>query len=252
MTPACTELMLPDQKTLLADFAELALHVDSIARYLAAIETGHFVHPDGRVDALAGIALSPPQAALISHVCRHCPTPISIETGFGMGSSTAVILGTRGSLGAPFEHLAIDPYGLPDGRGAVVASYLAVEFRDQFHRIWKRSEVGLANLLVERGEKMAGLIFIDGAHHFENVMTDFTLADRLCSDGGFIVFDDAWFPAVETAINYIRCNRSDYALAHLVVSNTSVVQKRGADQREWHAFTPFPVPNRRDWTPVNV
>jgi hypothetical protein len=56
------------------------------------------------------------------------------------------------------------------------------------------------------------------------------------------------YPAVETVLNYITANRPDYAVAHLPVENCSVAQKIGRDRRKWNAFTPFTVPDRRDWT----
>src|SRR5262245_58029670 len=89
------ELRLPTREVLIAEFLKLAADVEPISRYVSALETGHFVHPDGRSDDLGPVKLSLPQAALISHLCRHCPVTFSVEIGFGMGSSAAVILGTR-------------------------------------------------------------------------------------------------------------------------------------------------------------
>jgi hypothetical protein len=251
MKPVCAELTLPPQGELVAAFAELVRQVESIARYLAAFEKGHFTHPDGRLDPLGGVTLEPAQAALISYLCRVCPSPLSLETGFGMGTSALIILGTRRFLRKPFEHFAFDPFGLDGGRGTVVESYLNAEFKNQFRRVRERSEIGVAKLVDQRGHNAAGLILIDGGHHFETVMTDFVLADLSCSEHGFIVFDDAAYPAVETLIDYVRRNRPNYALAHLPVPNTAVLQKRGPDLREWYAFTPFHVPQRRDWTPAD-
>jgi hypothetical protein len=179
----------------------------------------------------------------------QCLTPLSVETGFGMGSSAAIILGTRRSEGKPFEHFIFDPWGLPDGRGNVVQSYLRARFGKDFQRIMKRSEYGLAELLDTRGTGTAGLVFIDGGHLFENVMSDFILADQLCCVGGYIVLDDALFPAIETVVNYVKSNRPDYAVAHLPVPYCSVLKKISTDAREWCSFKPFPVPQRSDWTP---
>jgi hypothetical protein len=93
------------------------------------------------------------------------------------------------------------------------------------------------------------MIFIDGGHRFEQVMTDFVLADLLCCRGGTIVLDDACYPAIETVINYVTSNRPDYAVAHLAVAKTTVLRKVAADGRAWNSFTPFEVPQRSDWTP---
>ncbi len=242
-----TALILPSEEALVQELDQLAVQVDSIRRYLAAFKAGYFTHPDGRTDALQEVALDPRQAALIAYLAGRCPSSLSVEVGFGMGSSAAVILGARSFSGDPFEHLIFDPYGLPDGRGSVVQAYLEAEFGAQFRRVEQRSEVGLARLIEERGEGSVGLVFIDGGHHFENVMVDFTLEDLLCCRGGYIVFDDASFAAIETVVNYVKRNRPDYAVAHLPVAGTSVIQKINPDEREWYAFTPFEVPARTDW-----
>jgi uncharacterized protein YjbI with pentapeptide repeats len=242
-----TALILPSEEALVQELDQLAVQVDSIRRYLAAFKSGSFTHPDGRTDALQEVALDPRQAALIAYLAARCPSGLSAEVGFGMGSSAAVILGARRLSGEPFEHFIFDPYGLPGGRGRVVQAYLEGEFGAQFRRVEERSEVGLARLLGERGEGSVGFVFIDGAHHFENVMVDFALADLLCCRGGYIVFDDACFAAIETVVNYVKRNRPDYAVAHLPVAGTSVIQKVSSDERQWYAFTPFEVPARSDW-----
>ncbi len=239
---------LPTAEQLVAELVSLARTSEPIARYLSAHETGTFTHPDGRTDDLGNVRLSPQKCALLSHLCRRCTTPLSVEVGFGMGSSATVILATRTALGKPFEHLIFDPYGLANGRGNIVQAYLQDVFGANFKRITTASEIGLGQLLATRGRESTGLVFIDGGHKFENVMTDFVLADKLCSIGGYIVFDDALFPAIETVINYIAANRPDYAVSRSPVGNTAVVRKVAPDQRQWFAFTPFEVPDRRDWT----
>jgi predicted O-methyltransferase YrrM len=245
------DLDLPDSETLLADLAGLASRAEPVARCLAATQTGHFQHPDGRSAELCGVTLAPIEAALIVHLCRSCPTPLTVEAGFGMGSSATIIMATRRLLGAPFEHRAYDPSALLDGRGALVASYLMTEFGDRFRLVRELSQVGLAKLIDERGTGSVGLAFIDGSHHCEHVMADFVLADMLCSEGGAIIFHDALFPAIATVISYIACNRPDYAVGHLPGANIAAVQKRGPDRREWSSFAPFPVPDRHDWTRVD-
>jgi hypothetical protein len=213
-----------------------------------ALRTGRFTHPDGRQEVLGDVNLGLPRAALLAYLCRRCRTGLSIEVGFGMGSSAGIILAMRTHLGQAFEHLIFDPYGLKDGMGNLVQSFLQSEYGDHFQRVMKPSEIGLGQLLSDRGHGAAGLVFIDGGHHFENVMVDFCLADKLCSVGGYIVFDDAWFPAIESAINYIKTNRPDYAVSHLPVQNAAVLTRIGLDRRSWDSFKPFAVPDRSDWT----
>ena len=247
----CVSCAFPPERELVTNLMELARTVEPISRYLAAVASGRFPHPDGRTDDFTTVAFSPPQAALLAHLSRECATELSIEIGFGLGSSATVILGTRRSLGRPFEHLIFDPYGLGAGCGQVVQSYLEGEFGPLLRRVWERSEVGLGGLLRDRGTGQAGLILVDGGHKFENVIADFALSDLLCAVGGYIVLDDSLFPAIETVVNYVKANRPDYAVAYLPVPNTAVLRKLGPDEREWFAFTPFPVPDRSNWTPAH-
>jgi hypothetical protein len=239
-------LTLPTEAQLVQELRERALCADAVSRGLAALETGIFAHPDGRTEQLGHVRVPISEVAMLSHLCWNCPSPLSVEVGFGMGSTAAVILGTLVLRGGRFEHLIFDPKVM----GRVVADYLKHEFGGRFRLLRQLSEIGLARLLEERGRGCVGLAFIDGNHKFEGVMTDFVFADQLCCIGGFIVFDDALYPAVETVLNYIEHNRPDYVLAHLPVENCSVVQKVSADERKWYSFAPFPVPPRSDWTPA--
>jgi len=250
--PVADRLGLPSEDELIAAVKALAPKEEAIALTLDALKTGTFRHPDGRTDDLQTVRLHPGQVGLLAHLARECPKPLSIEIGFGMGSSASVILGARRLAGQPFAHLIFDPFGLPGGRGKVVQSYLKARFPKAFRRIMKRSEIGLGALIDKVGRGAAGFIFVDGGHQFENAMTDFVLADLLCCPGGTIVYDDARYPAIETVINYVIANRPDYAVAHLAVANTSVLKKIGPDKRGWDSFKPFEVPQREDWTPSSA
>jgi hypothetical protein len=247
--PDPDRLGLPPEDELVAAVKALAPKEEAIALTLDALETGIFRHPDGRTDDLQTVRLQPGEVGLLAHLARVCPKPLSIEIGFGMGSSASVILGTRRLERKPFAHLIFDPFGLSNNRGKVVQAYLQARFPKAFRRIMKRSEIGLGALIEKVGRGAAGLIFIDGVHRFENAMTDFVLSDLLCCQGGYIVYDDALYPAIETVINYVIANRPDYAVAHLAVANTTILKKIGPDKRAWDAFKPFEVPQREDWTP---
>jgi hypothetical protein len=240
-------LIIPNEQALIDELEELAQRILPIRHYLQGWTRGVFEHPDGRKVALDNIGMSPGQIALLCHLCRSCATYLSVEAGFGMGSSATAILGMRRFLGPPFEHVALDPYGV-DGRDTLPEEYLAQEFGSCFRRLRVRSEIGFAQLLEERGEGSAGLIFIDGSHHFERVLTDFAMSDHLCPVGGCIVLDDARYPAIEAVVNYVRSNRTDYEVHNLPTINTAVFYRTARDGRRWFAFEPFAVPDRRDWT----
>ena len=239
---------LPNAGAVVADLEAMAKRSDVVARYFDAYSTGVFKHPDGRTDLLGSVKVMPDAAAMLSHLAKQSPTPLTIEVGFGMGSTSSVILATLQEHRDDFEHIVFDPYGLQNGGGDVVLSYLEELFSPKFKRVRQMSQIGLGQLALERGNGCAGLIFIDGSHFFENVMVDFLLSDALCAIGGHIAFDNSWFPAVESAVNYVSANRPDYQVFHLPVSNLSVARKISADKREWSSFIPFTVPNRRDWT----
>ena len=117
-------------------FAEATSVYDN---YVEALETGTFHHPDGRTDELGMVRLVPSQAGMLAYLVAQSPKPLTVEVGFGMGSSAAIILGTRRVLGKPFAHLIFDPYGLSGGRGKVVESYLERRFPRGFRRVRERS-----------------------------------------------------------------------------------------------------------------
>jgi hypothetical protein len=239
---------IPPQAELVGNLRALARREEAIARSLAAVNSGRFQHPDGRVDTLGDVRVSAEQLGLLAHLAARCEKQLSIEVGFGMGSSAAVILGVRRLQRKPFTHLIFDPYGIPGGHGLIVQSYLEQRFPKAFKRIMKQSEIGLALLLDQHGPGVAGMIFIDGGHRYENVMIDFVLADQLCALGGYVILDDAYYPAIETVVNYVRTNRPDYEVAHIAVPNCTVLKKIAEDKREWDSFKPFEVPQREDWT----
>lgn len=236
---------------MVANLRRLAEQEEAIALAIDALETGTFHHPNGREDELGVVRLSLAQAGLLAHLATSCPRPLSLEVGFGMGSSAAVILGSRRLAGRPFGHLIYDPFGLGGGRGSVVESYLTDRFpREMFRRVKKRSEIGLGKLFDSKGAGSVGLAFIDGGHRFENVMADFMLSDLLCCVGGHIVLDDAQYPAIEAVVRYVERNRPDYAVADLAVPNCTVLKRITTDKRDWDDFKPFDVPQREDWTPA--
>jgi len=240
--------VLPDRACLRVELAELAASSDVAKRCLTAVTGGEFIHPDGRQEPLLDVRLSPDQLGLIAYLAKRCPAKISLDVGFGMGSSSTMILAARSSIGRDFEHIVFDPYGLPGGRGALVNEYLEAEFSDVHRRVWKRSEIGLALLYETVGPNSVGLAFIDGYHTFEQVLVDFFMTDRLCVVGSHILFDDAHFPAIEGVVEYIKTNRPDYLVESLPIFNTSVVRKISDVGPTWDSYIPFAVPQREGWT----
>jgi len=86
---------------------------------------------------------------------------------------------------------------------------------------------------------MFDLIFIDGNHRFDDVLTDFYLYAPLCSMGGTIVFDDLWMPSIQTAMAFLRTNRVDFAERASPIPNISVFTRVSDDLRNWGEFREF-------------
>jgi hypothetical protein len=160
-------LTLPSQADLIREFRARAAGVDALSRCLEAVETGTFTHRDGRTENLGPVRLDISEVALLSHLCMHCPTPLSLEVGFGMGTSATAILGTLKLRGKPFEHLIFDPYGLGNGKGTVVSDYLKQQFGRQFQVLRQPSEIGLAELLAQRRGDVQDLSLSTGATYLK-------------------------------------------------------------------------------------
>jgi predicted O-methyltransferase YrrM len=243
---------LPSLEEMSRELKDLCARSDAARRALSAVQEGVFVHPDGRRDELGIVRLSATQLALLAHLAAIAVPDITVDVGFGMGTSATIIAAARAAKGRKFQHFAFDPFGLPDGAGLVVQSYLEASYPFNFKRVAMLSEIGLGRLVSERGPECSGLIMIDGDHRFDQVITDFFLADKLCAVGGFIVFDDALFPAIEAAVNYVAANRSDYEVVKLPVWNTSLARKIKRQRPNWDSYTPFEVPQRVNWTAAPV
>ena len=120
----------------------------------------------------------------------------------------------------------------------------------------KKSIFALPELLgdiARYGEECFDLVFIDGAHTFDDVMVDCAVAVRLVRPGGAIVLDDVnpSLPGVLRAANYLRRN---YALclalvedsplcatAAVFIKSASLLEQAAGSKvrREWAYSVPF-------------
>lgn len=241
---------IPSTRKLKQHLDELAESHEAAKRAVDALRSGTFTDPDGNCDSLGMVTVPLEQVALLNWLAGHCTTTLSVEVGFGMGSTAAIILASRVQSGRDFEHLIFDPHGLRNERGRVVREFLTKQFGANFRQIPKKSQLGMAELVSADPALSSRLIHIDGDHRFDGVLTDFFMADQLLEVGGFIVIDDAAFPAIETLVQYVVHDRSDYEVSNLEIPNTAVLRKVAMDVRNWDHFTPFPVPKRRNWTIV--
>lgn len=241
---------LPSLGELSGELNRLCERSDAARRALRAVREGVFEDAEGNRDELGEVRLAPVQVALLAHLASQAPGDHTIDIGFGMGTSATIIMAAREARGGAFQHFAFDPYGLPNGRGRTVQSYLQRTFESKFQRVMMPSEVGLGQLLQQGGRERSSLIVIDGDHRFDQVITDFFLSDQLCAQGGYIFFDDAFYPAVESAVSFIAANRPDYEVVHLPVWNTSLARKVSRIKPAWDSFDPFAVAQRHGWDAV--
>lgn len=164
----------------------------------------------------------------------------TIETGLGMGLSALALGQAILNSGNPDAlHTSIDPYtdrmghaGLDMVRASALGPY--------FRFIAQPSQLALPQL-VSASERF-DLALIDGAHFFETALIDIYYAMMLVREGGLIVVDDVWMPAVRTAVNYattnLNCEQlpSPHARFSVLVRPTTF-----PPQRPWDAFTAFAV-----------
>ena len=154
---------------------------------------------------------------LLYGLVRSLKPKITLEVGMANGLSTLFISRAHEDNGIGGHHYAIDPFQDSewDNRGQKLIEYAGL--REFVTLIPKPSHQALPGL-EQQGVK-AQFVFIDGAHLFDYVITDFLCTDRLLDVGGLIAFDDSDWPAIRPAIRYILQNR-DYE----VVNTGTVVE----------------------------
>jgi predicted O-methyltransferase YrrM len=191
------------------------------------------------IDTLRRISIA--QGAQINQIVRRLGISKSLEIGFAYGFSTVWILdGLRPHVKS--LHLAIDPFEITkfDGIGLYQVKRLGVA--SSFEWIGEYSIHALSRL-IKSGDKF-DFIFIDGDHHFDNVLVDFYLSDQLVSSGGLLAFDDMWMPSVRTVVSFILTNRQ-YKIVPQPVRNMIVLKKITDDNRDWLHFEIFKVSNQK-------
>lgn len=239
---------LPSIPDLLSNLKQLINTDAAASRAYSALKTGTFVDADGRRDKKCAGMNPLRQIALMCWLVQQSRTPLSVEVGFGMGTTATFLLAARRTAGHDFQHVVLDPFGLGDGAGDVVQEYLNGQFGDQFSREYVTSAAGLSSIHQSQGMHVADFILLDGDHRYDGVLSDFHSASKIVDIGGYIILDDAAFPGVESLVRFVETNRPDFEVSWLDIPNTAVLKKVAADRREWTHFVPFQVSDRRDWT----
>ena len=197
----------------------------------------HQVDPSLRIPASQGIWLYESSVGRAQSI-------LEIGTCYGYSALfflAALVKGASGQL------VSVDPFERTGWHGIALRTIEKVGASGRFRHIEERSDRAAADLAREGA--FFDMIFIDGNHRFDDVLTDFYLYAQLCKKGGRVVFDDIWMPSVESVVSFVRANRSDFHEVGSGERNIAVFERVGEDSRDWRHFRTFSVATRRGETP---
>jgi predicted O-methyltransferase YrrM len=196
---------------------------------------------DGRVHPIdTRTRISPSQGMWLYDVCVSTRPASTLEIGMAYGYSTLYFLAALAKNGSG-HHTAIDPLQHSYYRGIGLAHAHALapsEGVDSRLRLIEDRSDRVATDLA-RANSTFDIIFIDGSHRFDDVLTDFYLYAPLCEIGGHIVFDDMWMRSVQTAVAFVRKNREDFLEIRTAERNICAFLRVGHDSRSWNHFHEF-------------
>ena len=180
----------------------------------------------------------PDEGIWIYELCRHAKPQATLEIGLGYGFSTLYFLAALAQNGKG-RHTSIDPYqrrapGRWEGVGLAQGRSLGGE---KFRFIEERSFAALTHLA--DNHECFDIIFLDGRHLFDFVLTEFTLSADLCSMGGHIILHDMWLPSIQRAVEFVRRNRTDFDYVETPVANIAAFRHTGTDNRQFKDFVDF-------------
>jgi len=170
-------------------------------------------------------------------LCLSVKPKATLEIGMCYGFSSLFFLAAI-AKNKSGHHTAVDPDVRRHWHGIGLAHVNALGMESAFRYIEERS-VG-AGVDLKRENSSFDVIFVDGSHRFDDVMSDFYLYAPLCGIGGRIIFDDMWMPSIQTAVAFVRTNRKDFVEISQPHGNICVFTRVGEDVREWDHFHPFP------------
>jgi predicted O-methyltransferase YrrM len=159
--------------------------------------------PDGRETGF-DVYIPRDEGDLLYSLVRQLRPDVSIEVGMARGFSTLFIGEALRDNGAG-RHIAIDPFQRSDWDGTGLALIQQAGLDHLVELVEMPSHQALPQL--ERGGIRAQIVFIDGSHLFDYVLTDFLCADRILDVGGCLAFDDSDWPAVAAVLRYVIRNR---------------------------------------------
>jgi predicted O-methyltransferase YrrM len=195
---------------------------------------------DGQRHPIDGTQVSASRGKWLYDFCLSIKPKSTLEIGMAHGYSTILFLAAI-SQNRTGHHTAIDPFQSSywHGIGLVHAKALApaTGLNSAFLLIEDRSDRAATDLA--RSNSSFDLIFIDGNHRFDDVLVDFYRYASLCAVGGHIVFDDMFMRSVQTAVAFVRANRTDFLEVRTPQPNFAVFRKIGDDSRDHKDFHEF-------------
>src|SRR5580704_5971284 len=222
--PAVEEILAP---------LDLSFRVPLLSMYRGEPQLGL----DGQHHAINPIIkISPSQGMWIYGLCLSGKPRATLEIGMCYGFSSLFFLAAI-AKNKSGHHTAVDPDVRRHWHGIGLAHVSALGMESAFRYIEERSV--RAGVDLKRENSSFDVIFVDGSHRFDDVMSDFYLYAPLCGIGGCIIFDDMWMPSIQSAVAFVRTNRKDFVETPQPHGNICVFTRVGEDVREWDHFQPF-------------
>jgi predicted O-methyltransferase YrrM len=197
----------------IASPARVSSHLESQRCPASAIEEAYTSRRLSKLDGTPipmNVYIPREQGDFLYSLVRKLRPELTIEVGMANGLSTVFIAEALRQNGTG-RHIAIDPFQHSDWGGAGMALVRKAGLESLVELVELPSHQALPEL--ERAGKRPGLVFIDGSHLFDYVLSDFLCTDRLLPPGGLVAFDDSDWPAITAAIRYALTNRH-YEVVH--------------------------------------
>ena len=184
------------------------------------------------------VKIPPSEGRWLYELCREIKPKEILEIGTCYGFSSLFFLAavTKNGMG---RVTSIDPYEEAMWHGIALASVKASGASEKFQHLAERSDRASTDLARQKASFQ--VIFIDGSHRFDDVLTDFYLFAPLCAENGYIIFDDLWMPSIQSVVAFVRGNRLDFREQATTESNIAVFKRTSQDSRPWDHFQRFAV-----------
>ena len=164
--------------------------------------------PDGsEIDATSYIPRD--ECELVYEVIARGGAKRAIEVGLAFGVSTLCIADALHRNGGDTRLISIDSHQTVSWQRAGVHLVERAGYGSMLTLIEEPSQLVLPRLAAA-GERF-DFGFIDGWHTFDHTLIDFFFIDQMLETGGFVVFDDVGYPAINAVVRFILANR-DYEL----------------------------------------